>query len=163
MKISADLKNVIGDRGELIVKLRLTDYSAFKRPLFRSGFLGEKWPSIDHYVELCGVKQSTPYFFAQAKATSKPLRKSATNLVISTTKENIEDLLRFPGPTYLFGIHEPSERVFIRSVHAGMPVRAITRIPLVYELTSPNLRLLYDEVRGFWRTTGNKPKESLFK
>jgi hypothetical protein len=47
-----ELKDVTGFRGEKIVELCLTDYRTFAKPLFRPGFLGEKWPSIDFYVEL---------------------------------------------------------------------------------------------------------------
>lgn len=43
--------------------------------------------------------------------------------------------LQIPAPTYILGVHEPSKRVFIRSVHDGVAVKAITRIPIAYELT----------------------------
>jgi hypothetical protein len=66
---SALLQDVTGFRGEKIVELCLTDYSAFKKPLFRPGFLGDKWPAIDFYVELNGVRGRRPYFFVQSKAT----------------------------------------------------------------------------------------------
>lgn len=42
-----ELRDVVGFRGEKLVELRLTDYSAFEQPLFRPGFLGDKWPAVD--------------------------------------------------------------------------------------------------------------------
>jgi hypothetical protein len=160
--MTAELRDVIGFRGEAILELRLTDYHAFAGPLFRPGFLGDKWPSIDFYVELRDVRGRTPYFFAQAKATGATLTTTSRNLSISTKKRDIERLLRIPGPTYLFGIHEPSQRVFVRSVHRSAAANAVTRIPLSYELTSKNLRMLYDEVRMFWQTNNHKPESSVF-
>ena len=153
------LREVTGFRGEKILELCLTDYQEFKRPLFRPGFLGDKWPSIDFYVELQAVRKRKPYFFAQAKATTATLSRS---LSISTKKKDIEQLLQIPGPTYIFGIHEPSGRVFVRSVHANTPVQAITRIPLSHELTRRNLRMLHDEVREFWNNHSYKPRSSVF-
>jgi hypothetical protein len=156
------LIEVIGFRGEKVVELCLTNYEAFAAPLFRPGFLGDKWPSIDFYVELRTVRNRTPYFFGQAKATRSHLLKSSPSLRISTKKRDVESLLRIPGPTYIFGVHEPSMRVFIRSVHLGTVQRAITTIPITHELTPQNLRALHTEVRQFWEGTDYKPSNSVF-
>ncbi|HEX6041506.1 DUF4365 domain-containing protein [Longimicrobium sp.] len=157
-----EFRDVIGFRGEKLVELRLTDYSHFEKPLFRPGFLGEKWPSIDFYVELNSVRGKRPYFFAQVKTTSSALSAESTHLSISSRKRDIERLLRIPGPTYIFGVHEPTGRVFVRSIHTGMPVQAITRIPVAYELTSTNLEVLHREVRDFWSANDHKPAASVF-
>lgn len=154
-----ELKEVTGFRGEKILELHLTDYRQFTRPLFRPGFLGDKWPSIDFYVELQTVHKKKPYFFAQAKATTTRLSRGVSILM---KKRDVERLLQIPGPTYVFGIHEPSKRVFVRSIHAGTPVRAITRIPLSHELTAGKLRTLHDEVRQFWDSNSHKPRSSAF-
>jgi hypothetical protein len=156
------LRDVTGFRGEKIVELRLTDYKSFSKPLFRPGFLGDKWPAIDFYVELTAVRGKRLYFFVQVKATSGRLIRTSKDLKISTKKQDIDRLLRIPGPTYLLGVHEPTERVFVRSVHTGVPVKAITKIPLRYELTAANLRVLYNEVRNYWSTTRHKPTSSVF-
>ncbi len=160
--MNAELRDVTGFRGEKIVELRLTDYQAFAKPLFRPGFLGDKWPAIDFYVELTAVRGKRPYFFVQAKATTSGLTTRSSNLRVSTAKKDIDRLLRIPGPTYIFGVHEPSQRVFVRSVHAGIPVQAITRIPVSYELTTANLQTLHDEVRDYWVSTNHKPTSSVF-
>jgi hypothetical protein len=157
-----ELRDVVGFRGEKLVELRLTDYSQFERPLFRPGFLGDKWPAVDFYVELNSIRGKRPYFFAQVRATSSPLTPQSTHLSISSRKRDIERLLRIPGPTYIFGVHEPSNRVFVRSIHVGMPVQAVTRIPVAYELTSTNLEALHREVREFWAANDHKPVASVF-
>ncbi len=160
--MTTELNDITGFRGEKIVELCLTDYSDFPKPLFRPGFLGDKWPAIDFYVELTAVRGKRLYFFVQAKATTSTLTEHSTNLSVSTKKKDIDRLLRIPGPTYILGIHEPSKRVFIRSVHTGIPVKAITRIPIIYELTSANLRELHEEVHNYWLTTDHKPTSSVF-
>jgi hypothetical protein len=158
--MQADIIDATGTRGEKIVELCLTDFQTSKRPLFRLAFLGDKWPTIDFYAELRAVRKHTPYFLAQVKATTRDL--SQLNLSIGSKKIDIVRLLRIPGPTYIFGVHEPSKRVFVKSVHLGVPKRAITRIPLVNELTPDRLPDLYEEVRGFWKTNGDKPSSSVF-
>jgi hypothetical protein len=45
------LQDVIGNRGEKLVELCLTDYATFDAPLFRLSHLGEKWPAVDFYGE----------------------------------------------------------------------------------------------------------------
>jgi hypothetical protein len=154
---------VTGFRGEKIVELCLTEYSAFATPLFRPGFLGDKWPAVDFYVELNGVRGRRPYFLIQTKSTSRPLPATAKSLRISSTKQDISRLLQIPGPTYLLGVHEPTRRVFAKSVHAGVAVKGISRIELAHELTPANLKRLYDEVREYWRSTSHKPSTSVFE
>jgi hypothetical protein len=113
--VNQNLRDVIGKRGENIVELCLTDYANFSAPLFRPTHLGEKWPAVDFYVELTSVPGKSPFFFVQAKATAAT--NPSMSLRISSTKEDVARLLQIPAPTYILGVHEPSKRVFIRSVH----------------------------------------------
>ena len=158
--MQADIIEATGARGEKIVELCLTDFQTSKRPLFRLAFLGDKWPTIDFYAELRAARDHTPYFLAQVKATTR--RLSPQSLRISVKNIDVARLLRIPGPTYIFGVHEPSKRVFVKSVHLGVPKHAITRISLQNELTPDRLRDLYEEVRKFWKTSGEKPNTSAF-
>lgn len=158
----ASLRDVTGFRGEKIVELCLTDYSAFPAPLFRPGFLGDKWPAIDFYVELNGVRRQRPYFFIQCKSTRAKLKPDQESLRITSTKDDISRLLQVPAPTYILGVHEPTRRVFVKSVHLGVAIRGITRIQLKNEMTPGNLRMLYEEVRSYWQSTKFKPSSSVF-
>jgi hypothetical protein len=162
MRIVHELRDVTGFRGEKIVELCLTDYSAFPSPLFRPGFLGDKWPAIDFYVELNDVQGRRPYFFVQCKSTSTPLVNAAKAIRISSSRSDVDRLLQIPGPTYILGVHEPSRRVFAKSVHTGTAKRGITHIQLANELTTANLQKLYNEVGEYWRAAGNKPTNSVF-
>lgn len=156
----AEHRDVVGRRAERIAELALTDYRDFSTALFRVALLHSQWPTIDLYVELTGIPDRRWFFFVQVKGTDRPLGKSA--LAISTRRRDIESLLAFPAPTYLLGVHVPTQRAWIRSVHQGILRRAMTRIPLEYELTPGNLRRLYDEVCTFWSVAGTKPSASVF-
>ena len=143
-------REMIGSRGETIARLRLTNYERFVEPLFRPAFLGDKWEATDLLVELRGVSGSRSYFLAQVKSTAAALAPSARSLAVSATRRDVSRLLAIPGPTYLIGVHEPSERAFVRAVHAATPARGIARIPTAYELTWENLQRLHAEVVDFW-------------
>lgn len=142
-------------------ELAVTDFSQFPQPLFKPGFLGEKWPAVDYYVELLGVRNLTPFFFAQIKTTTQPLNASAISLKVQAPKAKCSTLFRLPGPTYIVGVHEPTRRSFILSLHAR-PSKGVYTIPLKYELTPINLQILYDEVAAFWKSSQRKPRESHF-
>ncbi len=156
---NAELRSFIGDRGESIFELAITDYSQFTRPLFRPAFLTEKWPAVDYLVELIGVKGMTPVFFVQVKSTTTPIVGSEIQVALPPRKR--KSLARIPGPTYLVGVQEPRKRAFIRAVNdqAGPGVYAI---PVTHELTPANLRVLYDEVAAFWQRQDFKPQQSAF-
>ncbi len=154
------LKDVTGTRGESILELCLTNYSTFSEPPLWPGFLGDKWPGIDFYVELLSLSTKKLLFFGQVKSTGKALGRNAVR--ISSKRNDIEELLKIPAPTYIFGVHEPTQRVFVRSVHEGTPVKAITSIPISHELHPANLRLLHQEVESFWSSNAHKPKVSAF-
>lgn len=156
------LNDVTGFRGEKMVELCLTDFQAFPSPLFRPGFLGDKWPAVDFYVELATAQGQGMYFLGQAKSSSKGLSNRARVLSISTKARDIQRLLQIPAPTYIFGVHEPTQRVFARSVHSG-GANTISSIPLTHVLNAVNLQQLHDEVVSHWQAqTASKPTTSAF-
>ena len=154
------MTNVIGDRGENIFELAITYYEQFQGPLFKPGFLGEKWEAIDYYVELLDVPHARPFFFVQVKATASPLPAGAMGLQIRVEKSKCERLYRIPGPTYIVGVHEPTKKAYIFSLH-DKPKKGVYSIPLKHELTPDNLQILHNEVREFWQSS-NKPTRSHF-
>lgn len=155
-----DMANVIGDRGETIFKLVITDYEQFQTPLFKPGFLGDKWPSVDFYIELEGVPDAQPFFFVQVRTTTSSLHPGADKLKINADKGKCEKLYAMPVPTYLVGVHEPTKKAYILSIH-DKPTKGVYRIPLKHELTPANLKILHEEVREFWKSS-SKPTRSHF-
>jgi len=87
--MTSELRDITGFRGEKIIELCLTDYRTLPKQLFRPGFLGDKWPAIDFYVELTAVPGKRIYFFAQAKTTTSSLTAVSTDLMISTKKKGL--------------------------------------------------------------------------
>jgi hypothetical protein len=159
MKSSGELSQTIGTRGESIFELAITDYSQFETSLFRPAFLSDRWPAIDFLVELIGVRDVTPYFLVQVKATRNAISKD--RIVVELPPKNKTALARVPGPTYVVGVHEPSKRTFIRAVLDPKPP-GIYDIPVAYELTPANLQVLYDEVKDYWIHSDRKPLRSQF-
>jgi hypothetical protein len=159
--MSISLKDLVGYRGEKLFELAISEYSMFPQPLFRPGFLGEKWPAIDFYVELLGVRRRTPFFFVQVKSTAAAIPFGATHLNVSLPPKKREFLFRVPGPTYLAGVHEPSRRTFILSINAQSP-QGVYKMPLQHELNPANLQILYNEVKAFWNSHDYKPQNSHF-
>lgn len=154
-----NISNIIGKRGERIFELAITNLNQFKMPLFNPGSLGDKWPGIDYYVELCGVKSSIPFFFVQVKTTQNPIYEQGISIRVN--KQSCENLFKITAPTYLAGVHEPTKRVFILSINT-QPSKGIYRIPLKYELTPENLEILHQEVCDFWKNSSYKPSTSYF-
>jgi hypothetical protein len=161
--MATKLADVTGFRGEKIVELCLTDYAVFAEPLFQPGFLGDKWPAIDFYVELVTDPGRHLYFFAQVKTTARPWTPRSRTVRIDARLRDVARLSKIPGPTYLLGVHEPSRRVFARSVHQGTPMRPISSIPVSHELTPGALKRLHDEVETFWLGRSYKPSSSAFE
>ena len=154
-------RDLTGSRGEKVFELAITDYSSFGSALFAPSFLGDKWPAVDYFVQPEESRDLTPFFLAQIKSTTKEQPPDSAYIEISVPRRRVEQLYRLPGPTYLVAVHEPTRRAFIMSIHC-VPRSGIYKIPLVNERTPGNLRILYDEVFGFWRTSQKKPEASHF-
>jgi hypothetical protein len=146
-------KDDIGNRGESIFEVRITDpYGPSKEPLFRPYHLGEKFPTLDYLVELVGLPAArVAYFFAQVKATTQGItKKPPLRLRISVSQSDIDRMLIYPGPTYVFGIDSEKEQAYVASVN-GTAMRPIQGLPVTYPLNAANMRILWAEVEGYWK------------
>jgi hypothetical protein len=149
-------KNALGDRGEAIFQLALTELvGPNKSPYFRAKQLGEKWPVTDFF---CQIEGKPGYgFLVQAKATLNDIGKST--LPISTiSQQKIEKLCKSPMPSYLVAVHEPSQQVYI-----GVPnsIRSISSVPITYLLhQTATLDLLKQEVEQYWNAQPIQPFDS---
>ena len=132
------------------------------RPYFLPHYLGEKCETFDFLVELVDAGETTPFFFAQVKATRRKFTRAQTpRLPIKVLEKDIRRMAAFPAPTYVIGVHEDEERAFVVSVHGTMS-NAIHSITTGHELSCETLKRLWDEVRGFWRSREMKRTTSLF-
>jgi hypothetical protein len=118
-------------------------------PLVRSRLGG---PSFDFLVELVDAGPTTPFFFVQVKTTRKDYTRTQRppRLRVEISEEDTRQMVAFPAPTYVIGVHEREERAFVISVHEGMS-EAIPSITTAHELNGATLLRLWQEVRGFWQ------------
>ncbi len=153
----------IGNRGEAIFYLRITDFCGRGVPYFRPRFLGEKAQTIDYLVELVNAGARTPFFFVQVKATRKGRTKRGRSprLKVSVSSDDIRRLSLYPAPTYLVGIDEPAETGYILAVLEGMK-DSLGSLPAQFPLDGTNLPLLYQEARQFWSSRDMTMRQSVF-
>ena len=152
-----ELTNILGERGEKIAYLALTDYAGGKKPLIRPAFLGEKWPTLDYYAELADDGKQTPVALFSVKTTGKGINKATKSLPIKLTKDDAARLALLPIPAYVIGVCESTERVFVRAVAKGG--KGIAAIPIRYELKEKNLKALHAEIAAHWKAnTPNHPQ-----
>lgn len=147
-------KDDIGNRGEAIFKVRITDpYGPGGNPLFRPYPLGDKFPTLDFLVELVGLPMGREaYFFAQVKTTRQGFtKKQPIRLRIKVSQNDINRMLIYPGPTYAIAIDERKghEMAYIASVN-GTAMRRLQGMPPTYPLNSPNMQALWNEVAAYW-------------
>ena len=162
--MSGRIANAKGGLGEKVAGLLLSRSAGDGDAMFSVAFLGDKWEATDLLVVPEPVPGLRPYFFAQVKATASPPPTARRGLAAPATKAAVAKLLEIPGPTYLLGVHLPSERVFAKAVLAGAPARGVGRFPLANELTPDSLRTLREEVVDFWPPARrSKPTESHFR
>lgn len=140
--------NAIGDRGESIFSMRVTEYF-----LFRAYFLGEKAPVGDFILEINDEK--TPYeCMVQVKSTSKGYTKSG-NLNASVPNDKLIKLVNRPLPTYVAGVDEENEIVYICS--AFDPKVPFSTIPKKNILEKGNpasqitLETLKEDIIKYWQ------------
>jgi hypothetical protein len=139
----------VGKRGERIFEVLIMDFCGRPEPFCNPIFLGEKFPTVDYYVELVGAK-ARPYFFVQVKSTSKGYKtiKGKKRLKAKVNQEDVDQMVAFPAPTYAVGIDERARRGYLLSVNE--PRKSIATFPTRFPQTCANLQRLWDEVNTFW-------------
>jgi hypothetical protein len=155
-------KDDIGDRGESIFKVRITQPCGQPpEPLFRAFFLGEKKATLDFMVELIGLQSSSAYCFIQVKTTIKKVEPNAKTLKVGIKQVDIARMVGYPGPTYIVGVDEIAESAYI--ISANTPVRKdLPSIPIMYPLDTANLAKLWNEVDNYWKSRKMELKNSVF-
>jgi len=118
-------------------------------PYFDAHFLGDKFPTFDFLVELVGAGRRRPYFFVQVKAT-RDGHTTNNRLRVRVSQADVRRMVLFRAPTYVVGVDEPSERAYIIAVYGNMH-NAISSLSTAYPLDATTLKILWEEVRDYWR------------
>lgn len=152
--IPSTATNLLGERGEKIAFLALTDYSVFPKPLFQLAFLGDKWPSADFYAELLQIRGHQPAVLFQVKTSARGLRKGSKSLGVQLSKRDVGRLDRIPLPAYVLGVCEHSKQVFARIVEKKR-IKGIATISTKNKLTPAKLKLMHAEIAAWWKDSKN--------
>jgi hypothetical protein len=156
-----DKKDHTGKRGESIAVVRLTEVCQVNdMPYFLAHFLGDKCPLFDALVELVGAGDNTPFFFAQVKSTREGYNTKG-RLRVKVSKSDVLGMILYPAPTYVIGIDERAERAFVIGVHGSMD-KSISSLNAGHELNCGTLKLLWDEVKDYWKDKKMEQKTSQF-
>jgi len=124
--------------------------------------LGEKWPRFDYFVELVGPwKKQRPFFFVQVKATQAGYTRRDGRLKAKIDTSHARQLLGFLAPVYVAGVDEPGEAVYIIAA-VGRRVGGLPSMHAGFEVNRANRRLLWTEVRDFWRGSTQPRRTSVF-
>ncbi|WP_044634126.1 DUF4365 domain-containing protein [Neotamlana sedimentorum] len=136
------MSNEIGELGEGIFNVAISrDYK------FRPRHLGEKWPASDFYVELIGPTEIF-FFIVQVKATESGINNKG-NLRVKVPKKKLHDLNSYYCPTYVAGVDNDTEEVYLVSVNTRRR-KGISSLPTKFVLNKQNRIKLFEEVQKFW-------------
>lgn len=154
-------KDHLGKRGESIAFVRLTEVcQANDLPYFLPHFLGDKAPLFDALVELVDAGKSTPLFFAQVKSTREGYQANG-RLKVEVAKEDVEKMVKYPAPTYVIGVDEKQEKAYVVAVLGDMETK-ISSLSTAHPLNCGTLKMLWEEVRDYWKDKSMERKTSSF-
>jgi hypothetical protein len=151
----------IGDRGQSICFLLLTELCGRPEPFFRPRFLGDKFPTFDYIVEL--VDHPGMFFFVQVKATTKLYTKTnPQRLLVQVSQTDVDRMVGFRAPTYVVGIDETTKHLgFLLSVNETRD--HVASLITSFRIDCVMLQVLHDEVRDYWQGRDMVLKGSRFK
>jgi hypothetical protein len=154
-------KDDIGERGQWLFCLLMSDLCGRDEPLFRPRFLGDKYPTFDYIVEV--VDHPAYFFFVQVKATA--LRYTAQppyRLRVQVSQEDVDRMVACPAPSYVVGIDATANDLgFLLSVNE--PRDHIASLTTQFRIDCAVLGQLRDEVVAFWSSRAMVLTDSRFR
>lgn len=153
-------KDDIGERGQWLFSLLITDLCGRDDPYFRPRFLGDKFPTFDYIVEL--VDHPAYFFFAQVKGTTRGYTKNPTRLQIQVSQTDIDRMVECPAPTYVVGIDVSTIGLgFLLSVNEARD--HVASLTTQFKIDCTVLQGLHDEVYAYWSSRDMKLTASRFR
>lgn len=151
----------IGERGQWLLSLLMTDLCGRDHPFFRPRFLGDKYPTFDYLVEV--VDRPEYFFFVQVKGTTTGYTAGEHRLRVQVTQEDIDRMVACPAPAYVVGVDVNAIGVgFLLSVNE--PRDHVASLTTRFKIDCGVLAQLRDEVIAFWSSrnmtlTGSRFRE----
>ena len=149
------MSNEIGKRGERIFAFIVGKSFAPHGYLFDTVFLGDKYPTVDFYVDLLNYTVKKGFFFASVKTTTQGYTTEKNHLKIFVSKEELQELVKYQVPTYVFGIDAVEEKGYFTRVNHINIDQNLSSLSLAYPMESPYLWELWEEVKLFWDNNGS--------
>jgi hypothetical protein len=155
------MRDALGERGEALFKLLITEFHSDDGPIFKPQFLGDKWQYVDFIVELVGAISYVPYFFVQVKTTRQGYTKKENRLKVKIKEESVIGIASYPAPTYIVGIDEIKEVAYLVSAN-GENLKSLSSLSTNVPINKQNREILWNEVSDFWSQYKNKNLASKF-
>lgn len=153
-------KDDIGDRGQLLLSLLLTEMCGRDAPYFRPRFLGDKYPTFDFIVEV--VDNPAYFFFVQVKATTKGYTKEENRLIVQLDQADVDRMVACPAPTYLIGVDVNQIGVgYLLSINE--PRAHVASLTTKFKIDCAVLKGLRDEVIEYWKSRDMVLRGSRFR
>lgn len=144
------MSNQIGKRGENIFATIISRYIDPIGFMLDPTFLGEKFPTVDFYVELLNYPDKKGFFFASVKTTTLGYYAQNKRLNINVDKTAIAELQKFRVPVYLFGIDEKSEKGYVVCANSLDNQQNLNGFPTNHPINTKHIQLLWKEVANYW-------------
>lgn len=153
-------KDDIGDRGQNLLVLLLTDLCGRDVPYFRPRFLGDKYPTFDFIVEV--VDNPAYFFFVQVKATVKGYTNDEKRLIVQLGQADVDRMVACPAPAYLIGIDANQIGAgCLLSINEPRP--HVASLTTKFKIDCSVLKALRDEVTDYWKGRDTVLKGSRFR
>jgi hypothetical protein len=150
----------IGERGQWLFSILMTDLCGRADPFFRPRFPGDKYPTFDYIVEV--VDQPSYFFFVQVKGTTLGYTVEEHRLRVQVTQDDIDRMVAYPAPTYVVGIDVNAIGVgFLLSVNE--PRDNVASLTTRFRIGCGVLEQLRDEVIAFWSSRNMTLSSSRFR
>ena len=144
------MSNDIGKIGERIFMVLIGRYFDPNGYLFDPIFLGDKYPTVDFYVDLLNNQEEKGFFFVSVKTTTQGYSADKMKLKIHVSKEELKALAKYPVPVYLFGIDAVEEKGYFTCVNHIDTNSNLSGLPVAYPLEITYMNTLLNEIKQFW-------------
>jgi hypothetical protein len=152
-------KDDIGERGQAMFFVMMTELCGRSEPYFRPRFLGDKFPTFDYLLEL--VDYPGFFFFVQVKTTKKGFTRKLHKLRIQVSQRDVDRMVAWQVPSYVVGIDEPSQAGYLLSVNE--PRQRVASLDSRFKIDCTVLAQLAAEVQQFWSSRNMVLTNSKFK
>ncbi len=149
----------VGERGQWLFNLLMTEFHDRPDPYFRPRFLGDKYPTFDSIVEV--VDHPSYFFFVQVKSTARGYTSRERRLLVRVSQNDVDRMVAVPAPTYMVGIDTELCVGYLLSVNE--PRGAISSLATRHKIDDDVRGGLRDEVIEFWSSRNMVLADSRFK